>query len=82
MAKRRQLSVSGKVRELRCLLGSRRTVVQVMEAGSMTSLKRWERRECSPLRAHVRLVNETHAMAKRMGKALLGKLLRDLDRKK
>ncbi len=80
MAKRKKLSVSGKVRELRSLLGSRRTVVHVMEAASITSLKRWERKECSPLRAHMQLVNETHAMAKRMSRALLSKLHRDMDR--
>ena len=79
--RRRKLDTCMKVRELRSLLGSRRTIVHVMEAGSMTSLKRWEKRECNPLRAHVRLVDETHAMARRMSKALLSKLRRDLDRK-
>lgn len=73
--------MAGKVRELRALLGSRRTVVHVMEAASMTSLKRWEKRECDPLQAHVRLVDETYVMAKRMSKALLSKLRRDLERK-
>lgn len=77
MAKQRRLDTAGKVRKLRSLLGSRRTVTHVMGAASMTSLKRWERRDCVPLRAHVLLVNDTYLMAKRMSKALLSKLQRD-----
>lgn len=77
MAKRKRLDTAGKVRELRSLLGSRRVVVEVMGAGSVTSAKRWERRECRPIRAHVLVVNEAYVMAKRMSKALLNKLRRD-----
>lgn len=77
MAKRKRLDTAGKVRELRALLGSRRVVVEVMGAGSVTSAKRWERRECHPIRAHVLVVNEAYVMAKRMSKALLNKLRRD-----
>lgn len=73
---RRRLNLAGKVRETRLILGSRRAVVDVMDAGSVTSLKRWERRECMPLRAHVHLVNEAHEMARRMGKALKRRLKR------
>lgn len=81
MARRKNLDTAKKVRKLRSLLGSRRTVVHVMAAASMTSLKRWERRECTPLRAHVRLINETYVMANRMSKALLDKLQRDFERR-
>ena len=81
MTRRKNLDTSRKVVRLRSLLGSRRTVVHVMGAASMTSLKRWEQRECVPLRAHVRLINETYTMAKRMSKALLSKLQRDFERK-
>lgn len=65
--KTRKLGVSGKVQKLRISLGGRRKVVGVMKAASSSSLKRWEKKECNPLRAHVRLVNETYDLARRMG---------------
>lgn len=81
MARRRKMSIPQKVRELRRLLGGRRAVVRVMKAASSSSLKRWERRECSPLKAHVHLVDETHKivvnktyrLARRIGQAMLRK---------
>lgn len=82
MSKKIKLGVAGKVRELRTLLGSRRTVVHVMGAASVTSLKRWERRECSPLLAHRKMVNQTYEDAKRMSRALKDKLHRDMDRER
>lgn len=63
MSRRKGVSrkgVSQKVRELRRLLGGRRAVVRTMKAASSSSLKRWEGRECSPIKAHAQLVDETH----------------------
>ena len=74
--KRRKLNTARKIRELRRLLGGRRAVVRVMQAASSSSLKRWEGRECVPLRAHVHVVDETYQLARRMGKVMLGKLRR------
>ncbi len=73
---RRKMGVSEKVRETRLILGSRRAVIDVMNAASVTSLKRWEGRECMPLRAHLHLVNEAHEMARRMGKVLRRRMKR------
>jgi len=73
---RRKLTISEKVRETRVILGSRRAMVDVMDAASVTSLKRWEGRECVPLRAHALLVNEAHNMARRMGKVLKRRMKR------
>ena len=74
--RRGRRGMAQKVQELRRLLGGRRSVVRVMKAASSSSLKRWERKECSPLRAHVKLVNETYSLARRMGKEMLRKLRR------
>lgn len=82
MAKKLKLGVVGKVRELRTLLGSRRTVVHAMGAASVTSLRRWERRECSPILAHRKMVNETYENAKRMSRALKDKFYRDMERER
>ncbi|MEK9170196.1 MAG: hypothetical protein AAB674_00945 [Patescibacteria group bacterium] len=71
---RRRLDIAGKVRELRNWLGGRRSVVRMMDAASPSSLKRWERRKCKPLRAHVRSVNEAYAIAKRMSRKSSKKL--------
>ena len=65
--KKKWTGISGKVKELRISLGGRSAVVDAMKSASRTSLRRWENRQCSPLRAHVRLVNETYEIAKRMG---------------
>lgn len=64
--KKKWTGISGKVRELRVLLGGRSAVVDAMKSASKTSLGRWESRQCSPLRAHVRIVNETYEIAQRM----------------
>ncbi|MBI3046252.1 MAG: hypothetical protein HYY86_01750 [Candidatus Harrisonbacteria bacterium] len=72
--RRRKKDTAQKVRELRHLLGGRRAVVRTMEAASSSSLKRWEQKECSPLRAHVKLVDETYGLARRMGKVMLRRL--------
>jgi len=64
--KRKRIDVIDKVRTLRGTLGSKETV-RAMESGSVTSLWRWAHRKCRPIRAHVRLVNETYEIAKRMG---------------
>jgi len=73
---RRRRSVSQKVREMVRVFGGKRATVRVMGAASSSSLKRWERKECSPLRAHVKLVDETYSLARRMGKVMLRKLRR------
>lgn len=79
--KKRNPETARKVRELRRLLGGRRAVVRAMAAASSSSLKRWEWRECRPIRAHVYLVDDTYRlvtdkicrMAERIGKAMLRK---------
>lgn len=65
--KKSRLGIPGKVRKLRESLGGRKAVVRAMKSASKTSLRRWEKQECEPLRAHIRLVNETYEIARRMG---------------
>ena len=69
-ARRRQLTTGEKVRKMRVGLGGRRAVVEVMASASVSSLKRWERRECSPIRAHVRDVSDAYRMLPRIQKLL------------
>lgn len=73
---KRKSDTARKVRELRHLLGGRRSVVRVMKAASSSSLKRWEQRECSPIKAHVRAVDETYSRARLMSRVMLKKLRR------
>jgi len=70
MAKKRRLNTGKKVREMRLALGGRRAVVEVMESGSVSSLKRWERRECAPISAHVKVVGDAYDMWLLMKKAV------------
>ena len=76
----RKLDLARKVRELRNWLGGRKSVVRMMDAASPSSLKRWERRECKAIRAHVRSVNEMHVVARKMGRVLLKKLRRESEK--
>ena len=64
--KKKRFDVIDKVRTLRCTLGNKETV-RAMRSASVSSLRRWANRKCRPIRAHVRLVNETYEIAKRMG---------------
>lgn len=57
---RRNPDVAEKVRELKKLLGGRRVVVHYMRAASVSSLRRWEYRQCKPLRAHRHLVGDVY----------------------
>ena len=76
--KRRRKGVREKVVEMRVILGSRKEVVRFMEAASVSSLKRWERRQCNPLRAHHQLVYSKHREAKKVKKAVKGLLAKQL----
>ena len=78
MAQRRKLSHYQKVRELVSVLGSRKAVVKFMDAASKSSLKRWTRRDCEPLRAHILLVNQAHNMVRKM-KVIERNLRRDVE---
>ncbi len=82
--KKRKLDTGGKVQEMRIELGSRRAVVQWIGAASTSSTKRWERRECKPLRAHVLLVRDAHQRVKatkKMRRMVRQQVLRELKRK-
>lgn len=79
MAQRRYLSTGEKVRELVRLFGSKGAVVQALGATSKSSLKRWVRRECKPLAAHVILVNDAYGMAKRISGPLVRNLRRETE---
>ncbi|MBI4992475.1 MAG: hypothetical protein HZB99_04640 [Candidatus Harrisonbacteria bacterium] len=76
MPNRRRLNTGQKVREMRFALGGRRAVIEVMESGSVSSLKRWERRECSPISAHVKVVGDAYDMWLLMKKAVRKRLQR------
>jgi hypothetical protein len=62
--RKRKRSIVRKVRKLRKILGGRKPVVHFMGAASTTSLKRWENKECEPLRAHVQIVDKTYDLIK------------------
>ncbi len=68
--KRRRKTFREKVVEMRVLLSGRKRVVEFMGAASVSSLKRWERRQCQPLAAHVQLVNSNHKEVKKVEKTL------------
>ena len=80
----RKMNVGLKVREMRMELGGRRAVVREMRAASPSSLKRWERRECRPISAHVVLVNEAYKRVQaneKMRNMVRRQVLRELKQK-
>ena len=81
MANGKRSGIVQKVRELRRLLGGRRAVVGELEATSVSSLKRWEKRECMPLRAHRWLVNEKYPVIVRIEQLILEREKRKSNRK-
>ena len=80
MAKQRRLDTMQKVRKMVRMLDGSEAVVKVMGCASVSSLRRWMKRECEPIQAHVQKVNEAYPMALRMEKAFYCKLTRESER--